>query len=138
MKNITPNDTLGNAIKLLEAKREEELKDLKEQFRLTYDSLKPINLIKNTFKEATQSTDLKNGFGNAAIGIASGFVARKIFFSSSRNPIRKLAGIVFQSIVSGLAARNSDQIKSTSQKLIHAVTNRIKSNGKEISKNEFE
>ena len=41
---------LREAIVVLEKRQATEGKILKEQFMLAYESMKPINLIKNTFK----------------------------------------------------------------------------------------
>lgn len=48
MKKKNETDTLNQTIISLQNKQAQELKSLKEQFHLTYESLKPINLIKNT------------------------------------------------------------------------------------------
>ena len=136
MQKIKPSDTLNSAILLLEIKREEELVILKEQFQITYESLKPINLLKNTFSELTHSPDFKNGVGSSVIGIATGFLTRKILLRQSRNPIKRLLGVVLQTLVTNFAAKNSDKIKSTGEFLLNAITTKRKLNGRNLSEAE--
>jgi len=113
MKTETATDSLNRDILLLEEKRCKEFNNLKEQLHTTYESLKPINLIKSTIIDVTQSPDIKEGMGKAAIGMASGYLLKKLVFGSSINPFKKLAGVAFQAIVTNVAAKNSDKIKET-------------------------
>ena len=69
---------LNEMIDLLQSKQAGELALLKEQFYCTYESLKPINLIKNTIHELTESPDIKTNLLNSAIGLTTGFLSKKI------------------------------------------------------------
>ena len=126
MKKNSPNDSLDEATALLETKRGQELMQLKEQLQLIHESLKPINLIKDTFEAVTVSPDLKDGIGKTAIGVASGLLVKNILFRKSRNPLKLVARIVLQTVATGIAANNSDKITSIGQKLFHALLSKIK------------
>ena len=52
MASITTAAELKNAIQQLEVKQAGEFKLMKEEFKNTYENLKLINIIKNTFKQA--------------------------------------------------------------------------------------
>ncbi|MDP2058487.1 MAG: hypothetical protein U1C58_13000 [Flavobacteriaceae bacterium] len=92
MREINTETDLRSAIEDLEIRQSEEGQQLKQQFRLTYESVKPINLIKSTFKEAAESTDLKNNILSTAFGLATGFVSKTAFIGLSNNPIKKIIG----------------------------------------------
>ena len=77
MLQVNPNEALKNKISLLEIKSKQEFKELKQQFHITYESLKPVNLIKDTFKELTQTADLKN-FIAWVIFLISGIFSQRI------------------------------------------------------------
>ena len=66
MKIKNETDSLNEAIILLEGKRAKELELLKELFNSGYESLKPINLIKSTFKEVSSSPEIKNNILSAS------------------------------------------------------------------------
>ena len=121
MKKKSPNDLLDEAIELLEAKRDVELIQLKQELNGVLESLKPINIIKDTFKKMTNSTDLKEGIGDTAIGVASGLLVKNIFFRKTYNPLKLIARTILQTVVTGFAANNSSKIKSTGQNLFHAI-----------------
>ncbi len=124
MKKERPSDLLNEAIASLEIKKQKELVDLKEQFQLTYETLKPINILKSAFSQITSSPETKKTVSSTAIGMASGFLARKVLFRPTWNPIKKIAGMLLQAVVSNYAAKNSDKIKSSGQKLLHLVAHK--------------
>ncbi len=138
MKKNSPNNSLDEAIALLETKRDQELNQLKEQLHEVHESLKPINLIKDTFKAVTASPDIKKGIGKTAIGAASGFLVKSILFRNSYNPLKVIASMVLQSVAAGIASNNSDKIESTGQRLFHALLSKFKHTKNANHKNEIQ
>ena len=55
MQKITPTDELKNAIQLLEVEQAAKWQLLKEQFHLSFESLKPLNIFKSTLNEVASS-----------------------------------------------------------------------------------
>src|ERR1035441_325401 len=123
MKKIHPSTTLKQLI--LEKKTEHfvEGKLLKEHFHRTYESFKPLNIIKNTFKEIISVPDLKTNVVNSAIGITTGFVAKKIFTGKSHNPLTKLFGIILEMVVASKVTKNADEIKSIGSIILKKIIN---------------
>ena len=77
---------------------------LKEQLLDTCESLKPINLIKSTLKEAYSAPDFKTNIVKTVIGIATGFVAKKVLIGNTHNPIKKIAGFILEMVVANKVA----------------------------------
>lgn len=121
MKKETDNDYLKSEIKLLKTAQSNELTLLKQQYHIAYESLKPINLLLNTVKEASTSTSLKNGIGDSMIGITTGFLTRKIVFGSLGNPLTKVLGTLFQFAITNMVANNTDLLKSKAKNLLSNV-----------------
>ena len=111
MQKINSRADLRNSIIFLENKRDEEGKLLKQQFHLAYESIKPINLIKNTFREASESVELKDSFLITAIGLGAGYFFKKIFIGASRNPLRRLAGAALLFGITKLVAKHPEEVK---------------------------
>ena len=118
MQNITSAAELKDAIQLLEAEQSIKGQLLREQLFLTYEGLKPINLLKNALKEISSTPYLIDNISGTAIGMLGGFLSKKIFVGVSGNLIRKLFGSVLQIGVTNLVAQNSETIKSVGQALI--------------------
>ena len=110
---------------ILEKETEHSLegKLLREYFHSTFESLKPINIIKNTFKELISIPDLKTNFVNAVIGITTGFVAKKVFTGKSHNPLTKLVGIILEMVVVSNVAKNADEIKTIGSIILKKIIN---------------
>ncbi len=137
MQKINSATGLRDAILQLESKQAEEAKMLKKQFHLVYESIKPVNLIKNAFKEVAQSQDLKKNILNTSVGLAAGYVSKKLFERSSNNPVKKLLGSVLMFGVTNIVAKNTEPVKSLMKKFLEIVRSKSadRVNGIGISKN---
>jgi len=121
MKTESTSEILDRDILLLEQRQSEQFKNLKEQLHAVHESLKPINLIKNTVMGAIQSPDLKSGIGKATIGMVSGYLLKRIVFGSSTNLLKRFSGLAFQTLAANLVAKNSDKIKNTGINIFEMV-----------------
>ncbi len=108
MKNSREVEELRDKIALLKRQQETDLVLLKAQFHTTYESLKPINLIKNTFKEVVATPNIRSTLIKNAIGLATGYLSKKVLVGSSHNPIKKVLGIVLEFVVANVVANKVD------------------------------
>jgi hypothetical protein len=111
MAKQSASDKLKESIRLLEIKQAEEGKILKEQFKLTYESLKPANLIKSTLKELAGTSDLKNNLFEMVISVLTGYLSKTLFVRSKSNIFVKMLGILLQFGVTNVVANNADSIR---------------------------
>lgn len=126
MEKITSLVGLKESIILLEIQQAYEGQLLKEQFKTTYQNLRPVNLIKNTVKELVATPEFKGNLVDTALSIAAGYLSKKVMVCSTINPIKQLLGAVLQIGVTGIVAKNADGIKSTAMNLIHHFINKKK------------
>lgn len=124
MQNITTATELKNAIQALEADYAVQEQLLKAQFHLTYESIKPINLIKGTIKDITSSPYLIDNMIGTAIGLGTGYVTKLIVVGSKGNLFKKLLGSVLQFGVTNFVAQNADTIKTYGQLIIQSIFNK--------------
>lgn len=118
MQNIKSSAELKNAIQLLEIDQSIKERLLKDQFHVVYESVRPINIIKNTIKDITSSPLLSENLLGSLIGLASGYISKKIVVGSSENIFKKLLGAVMQFSVTNAVANRQDQIKILSQSIV--------------------
>jgi len=130
MDNINSVAGLKNAIQLLEVKQSAEEQLLKEQLIVVYESLKPINLLRNTLKKVFSTPDLIENISGSAIGAAGGLLLKKLFIGKSGNIFRKLIGSVLQMSATNIVAKNSDLIKSVGHFIIQYLFGRKGMNSK--------
>jgi len=114
MKKISLKSVLHEKILIVENQQKQDLLELRKQFHVTYESLKPINLIKNTFQEVTSSSDIKNNLLNNAIGIATGFITKKVLVGASHNPIKRILGTVLEFVIANVVTKKVAQVNHDS------------------------
>ncbi len=112
MKNINSLEELRTEIALLELRQKRANADLKENLLETFDSLKPLNLVKSTLKELTSSPGFKGDLVNSFVGIGLGYVSKKVLIGNTHNMIKQVIGTMIQFGVTGLVSRNADGLKS--------------------------
>lgn len=111
MKNKNPTDALNELIIIQELKYATDLEQLKEQFHVAYESVKPLNLIKTAFHEVTASPEIKYDLLSNVIGFATGFLSKRLLLGSLHNPVKKVFGTLFEFAVANLASKHTDGIK---------------------------
>lgn len=115
MKKKTEKEELTEAIRLLKNKQTAELQILRDQFQLAYESIRPINLIKNTLHQVASSSEIRSNLLNNAVGLATGFVAKKLLLGATHNPVKKILGTIFQFAVANLVAKKSEQLHAKNE-----------------------
>ncbi len=121
MENQYTVDSLKQAIKELEIKQKEERVLLKEQLVVTYESLKPSNILKNIIKDFASSENLKNEFVNTAVAVTTGFITKKVIIGKSNNQALKLVGLAIQFGITSLVSKNYDAIKEVVTQFINRM-----------------
>jgi hypothetical protein len=89
---ITDTTSLLEAITRLEQKRREQEQDLSAHFKHTYQSLQPLNLLKNAFQGITDSPGAKGNLIKAGLGLGAGLLSKKLLFGGSGSIFKKLLG----------------------------------------------
>lgn len=128
MENISTPAELNEAIQLLEAEKSAHLREMRENFFLAYESIKPANLIERTMKEIGSSSYLFNNFFNVTLGLVAGFLSKRALrLSRSNNKSRKLLALVLQLGVTNLIVYAPNAIKSIVQNIFNKREKEIKS-----------
>jgi hypothetical protein len=112
MENITSTAGLKKAIELLEAEQAFKLQQLKEQFKPVYESLKPLNIFKNTLNDINSSPYLIDNIIGTALGLATGYFSKRLVVGASINKARKLLGAIMQFGITNVVTQHADTIKS--------------------------
>ena len=115
MKNKDEKAALQETIKLLEQKQAQELILLRDQFYITYESIKPVNIIKKAVHDIIGSSEIKNDILSNVIGLATGFISKKIVVGSSDNPFKKILGTILEYIVANFVTRKAESFTENDQ-----------------------
>lgn len=121
MKNIATRKELLIAIELMEAEQALARMELKEQFFITYDGLKPASLLRTVISEMVTPPNVVDNLLGTALSMASGYVSKKIMEGESPSPVRQFLGSILQMGVSSLVAKNSDTLQSVGRLLFQQL-----------------
>ena len=126
MQKLNATDSLNTAILLLEDKRAMEWGLLKRQMHSIHESIKPLNLIKSAFKEVTTFPDIKTNIVDTTIGMTTGYIARKVLWTASRNPLVNVLGTILQIAITNVVTKHPDAIKSSGLSILKRIFSKHK------------
>jgi hypothetical protein len=124
----TPNATelLEERIKLLETEHTESRRAFRKILAETGDSLRPASMIRNMLSHTVSDNEVKAPVLDSAIGLATGFVARKLLLGSVHNPLTRMAANLVQAGISSYVAKHPDAIKNAGAKLMDFIGKKTK------------
>ena len=128
MGKIKTMSDLEDTIQMLERKRDEEVEMMREVFYLTYESLKPINIIKNIFKESITPVTVKDNLVNTSVGLGFGYLSKILFQSVVKLPFKKLLGSALMLSVENLIAKNPEVVGSLASFILNAFSKKPEKN----------
>ena len=120
-------DRLREMISELEVKQEEHGKELKEQLLISYESLKPLNLLKSSIMDLSSSSELKNSVVDNILSILSGYLTQKLIIRASGNPIKRITASLIQIGVTKLIAKNMDFLRDLSLVMVDRLSSFVES-----------
>jgi hypothetical protein len=122
MRNTFIVDSLNESIQLLEQRQEMEWLSFTDQLNSIRESAKPANIMKGIWNDLTTSPDLSSNVSAVAVGMAAGYLSKKIVVGNSHNPLKKLIGILIQSGVSFAISKNPDLVDTVTDKVMNGLS----------------
>nr|WP_315252589.1 hypothetical protein [uncultured Flavobacterium sp.] len=119
MKKLNETDALNELIQLNQQQYDTDLRLLKEQFHIAYESIKPINFIKNLVHEVTASPEIKEDLASNILGLATGFISKKIMIDEKGSTFKKVIGTFLQFAVANVVSKHSANIKAVGTALFN-------------------
>lgn len=99
MKAINQKNQLATKIALLKNKQAVDFSNLKNQYHVTIDSFKPINLIKNSIEEALAVPSLKSNIIKGTVGFGVNYLVNNFVNPDFKTTKKSILGKTFQFIV---------------------------------------
>jgi hypothetical protein len=124
MAKPSATELLKESIRQLEIKQAEEGKQLKEQVKEVYESLKPVNLLKTSLKEMAGSAELTGSLMESVVALFSGYLVNRVVAGSKKGMFAKILGLFMQFGVTKLVANHADTIREFVSEWIDRLFNR--------------
>ena len=117
--SVYTSGNLQMRIAELETLSVEQEQDLKKSVKVILDDLKPVNLIRGAFTSTVTSPGFGKNLLRGALGLAVGFVSKKIFVMGSSSIVKKALGTVVELGVAKVVANKADKITSSGIKMLN-------------------
>lgn len=119
MKKKNETDALNELIFLQQHQYDVDLRLLKEQFHIAYESIKPINLIKNLVHDVSSSPEIKEDVVGNIMGLVTGFISKKLMVDKDSGAVKKVLGTILQFAVGNVVSKYSIDIKAVGTALFN-------------------
>jgi hypothetical protein len=118
MPKNTPYNDLKEAILVLEKEQKVKAQLLKEQAKLTYESLNPFNVLRKTLNDLTESTDIKHTLFDILISYGAGFFSKKARSRAQTTSGIKHGAIMLLDNLNSYIARNPELVRTIGHMII--------------------
>lgn len=122
MKKIETTKDLKQSIRFLEIRQAQQLKVLKIQLQETYVNITPAHFFEDVIHESGVATSLKDELINTSVGMATGYITKKVTFGNSSNPLKQFVGGILQTGVSNLVSNHVGELKAIIQLITSPFT----------------
>lgn len=130
MQKIDNAEQLRQAIEALEKTHQAEADGMKTQMHEVYESVRPVNLIKNTVKEIGESAEIKDSLLRIPVALVSGYIANQF----TKGPVRTTVGTVLTRALVDTAVdtvkRNPELFNAVAKSAFSLLINTIRSTKK--------
>ena len=106
MPVIDSEESLHEAILLLEQQHRDETQKLKAAFDQVYESVKPINLLRNSLEDVAETPAGEQGSLQNLLGVGAGYLARRLIMGGTPTIAKKVLGSAIQFGIFNLVSRN--------------------------------
>ena len=132
---MKPNERnlIKERIHALQLQQKEEQDELKEQAKLSYESLNPINQLKKGWAELVDTKNKNGDIVGGIVGLSVGYISKKVLLGPSHNPIKRILGTLAQFAIANVVSKYGDTIKSKGGSWIKSLLSKKNSNQKEFS-----
>ncbi|WP_156121584.1 hypothetical protein [Alistipes sp. ZOR0009] len=123
MNTPNPSMLLKQRIAELETQQKQEGKELKEQLIATYQSMRLVNVIKNSLREVVESQEIREDLLSLTIIQTQNWIGRllqKMLNANEDTPIKTVIITLVQAGISNLIANGFERFKCYIESLFNA------------------
>ncbi|MBK6967511.1 MAG: hypothetical protein IPH20_27345 [Bacteroidales bacterium] len=112
MEKVETLAGLKATIEALEARQEEQSMQLRYQADLSYESLKPVNLIKSVFSNSSAPSSRSGNLLSNSVGLSAGYIAKIVIEGAMKRPLSRLVGNAVMFGIQTIIAKNPNTIRN--------------------------
>lgn len=117
---------LKEAIQKLESDKIVQVYLLRQEFDHAYEKINPLNLIRDNLEDSTSSKLLGNNMISTSVGLATGYLVKKLIIGKSGNQIRGILGSAAQIGIINLVAHYQSTVEVVGHTLLQLFIHKKK------------
>jgi hypothetical protein len=126
MKQLNAIDQLNENIRLQEIEYAKAFKILKTDLQKAGNGMKLSSILKDlTGSGEDNDGEKKQSLLDPAIGLATGFLIKKVLFGSISNPLVKVAATILQTGISAWVTEHPGPVKNAGRSIIDFIAKKI-------------
>ncbi len=114
-------------IQELELKRDREFALMKEEIRIGYEYIQPVNVLKRTLSKAAASPEIRSDLLTIGLNLVTSSLTKKIVVGKSESPTKKWLANVIQGLVTTYVSKKGDTIQSGLLGMLHQLLKKLSS-----------
>ncbi len=95
---------------MLETRQLEERADFIQHVKVTFDSLRPINLIRSSLRDFSNAVEVRSGILETILPLLTNFISGRMILRTHRNSFRRIVATVIQVAMTNFTAKYSHSI----------------------------
>lgn len=102
--------SLKQEIQLLEIRKEKERADFIQHLKVTFDSLRPMNLIRSSLRDFSNAVEVRSGILETILPLLTNFISGRMILRTPGNSFRRIVATVVQVGMTNFTAKYSHAI----------------------------
>jgi hypothetical protein len=90
------SERLDDLIQEIEEKRNHDLNQMRSQFHLVYNELKPVNLLNQALVDIRETPYVRRNLLESVVSIAGGYLSKRMIMGESNSFFKKILGYGLQ------------------------------------------
>lgn len=124
MRQIISESDLRDSIAQIEIDQAAENRLLREQFQISFESIQPFSIVKNTLRQLVASQEIKENVFNVAASLATAYLSKRVFESKSNHGLKNILGAGIAFGLTNLAAKNPGLLISLGRTVLNLFRNK--------------
>ncbi len=121
MAKIDQRIDLKMQIEALTVQQKQEWELLKQEMNTTIAALQPASILRNSLQQVKSIGNIKETIIGTALGLATGYISKKIIVGNSHQPLRNLFGNLIQWGMANLVKKNVTLIETLTTEVAHKL-----------------
>jgi hypothetical protein len=128
MSNNKTSEALQKTIEYFELEHETQKALLKEQFHHTFESIKPVNMLKEAVQDLRKSPEKLEDIVVPLLGLGTGYLTKRLIAGKSEDPTRQALADAVSTTIASLIVQHPHEVMAAGRFILELFKGKPKGN----------